>query len=259
MKLIDYIKPITSSECSWITSLTLSNIGCSRTDLIQLSQLINIGTLTIGPNVQVPDIGIDDSIIRSWARIAVESQAFRVFRVLSLRSQKEITSTIFTHLTQFPSLAIINFEDSNLGPQDKPLALLHGWTYGTSEDLGWRIIEGRATSTEWDFVMQVCFQLGGRLCTEARTKEDVRAIDDLPALHLALGSAPASAGVEKARNLSLQCFYRLKRDILQCKDSERASNKRILAEVQPHGPRKKLTVRASKQQNLEDLLSGFGG
>lgn len=33
----------------------------SRTDLAQISQLVNLGVLTIGRNLKTPDIGLDDS------------------------------------------------------------------------------------------------------------------------------------------------------------------------------------------------------
>ena len=259
MKLIDYVKHIISPSLSWITSLTLSNITCSRTDLIQISQIINIGTLSIGPNVQAPDIGIDDSIIRSWGRLAADSDAFSVLRVLSCRSQKEMTPRIFTYLNQFPSLHLFKVEDSNIGQQGKSLALQHGWKSTTSVDLSSLLVKGGTEGVAWDSAANACFRLRGQFCAEALTEHGVTEIDGLPILHLALGPVPAVLTVDKTGNWDLQCFYRTKREAFQRNDPLHNSNKRNLEEVQPKLPRKKLTMRASKQENLEDVLVGFGG
>ena len=46
MRLSDYIKPISSTNFDWISLLTISYITCSRTDLVKISQLPNLGVLT---------------------------------------------------------------------------------------------------------------------------------------------------------------------------------------------------------------------
>ena len=252
MKLTDYMKPIISPSINWITSLTLSNITCSRTDLIQISRIINIGTLSVGPNVQAEGVGIDDSIIRSWCRLAVDYDAFSVLRILSCRSQKEMTPRIFTYLNQFPSLDFFNVADSNLGLQGKPLALQHGWEAKTGMDLSNLLVKGASEGWVWDSATAAFFRRTGHSCTEVLTEDAVRRIDGLPVLELTLGPVPVPT-------VYLQCFYRSKREGYQRNDSLQESNKRNLDEVQPKMPRKKPTVRASKQQNLEDVLVGFGG
>ena len=120
-------------------------------------------------------------------------------------------------------------------------------------------MKGGTEGVGWDSVADACFRLGGQLCAEALAEDGVTEIDDLPVLHLALGSVPAVPTVDKTGNWSLQCFYRTKREAFQRNDSLHNSNKRNLEEVQPKLPRKKPTMRASKQQNLEDVLVGFGG
>ena len=259
MKLIDYMKPITSPSLNWITSLTLSNITCSRTDLIQISRIINIGTLCIGPNVQAPDIGIDDSIVRNWGRLAADSDAFTVLRVLSCRSQKEITPRIFTYLNHMPSLNLFRVEHSNLGPQGKPLALQHGWKSITGVELSSLHVKGGTEGMNWDPSADACFRPEEQFYAEALTEDGVTEIDELPVLHLALGPVPAVLTADKTRNQSWQCFYRTKREAFQRNDPLHNCNKRNLEEVQPKPARKKPTMRPSKQQNLEDVLTGFGG
>lgn len=258
MKLIDYMKPIISPSLNWITSLTLTNITCSRTDLIQISRIINIGTLSVGPNVQAEGVGIDDSIVRSWSRLAVDFDAFSVLRILSCHSQKEMTPRIFTYLDQFPSLDFFTVSDSNLGPQGKPLASKHGWEAKTGMGLNNLLLKGTSEGWGWDSATAACFRLFGHSCTKALTADAVRRIDGLPVLELALGPLPVSA-VDKTGAWDLQCFCRTKREGDQRNDPLRKSNKRSFEEVQPKLPRKKPTIRASKQQNLEDVLVGFSG
>ena len=246
------MKPIISPSLNWITSLTLSNIICSRTDLIQISRITNIGTLSIGPNVQAEGVGIDDSIVRSWSRLAVDSDAFNVLRILSCHSQKDMTPRIFIYLNQFPSLDFFNVSDSNFGPQGKPLALQHGWKVKTGVDLSNLLVKRTSEGWGWDSVTAACFRLQGHSCTEALTKDAVRRNHGLPVLELVLGPVPVPCA-------DLQCFCRTTREGYQHNDPLQKSNKRNLNEVQPKLPRKKPTVRASKQQNLEDVLVGFGG
>ena len=252
MKLTDYMKPIISPSLNWITSLTLSNIICSRTDLIQISRITNIGTLSVGPNVQAEGVDIDDSIIRSWGRLAVDSDAFSILRILSCHSQKEMTPRIFTYLNQFPSLDFFNVSDSNLGPQGKTLALQHCWQVKTGVDFSNLLVKGTSEGWGWDSATATCFRLQGHSCAEASTEDADRRIDGIPVLELALGPVPVPT-------VYLQCFCRTKREECQRSDPLQKSNKRNLYEVQPKIPRKKPTVRASKQQNLEDVLVGFGG
>lgn len=252
MKLADYMKPIISPSLTWITSLTLCNITCSRTDLIQISRIINIGTLSVGPNVQSEGVGIDDSIIRSWSRLAVDSDAFRVLRILSCHSQKEITPRIFTYLDQFPSLGFFNVSDSYLGAQGKLIALKHNWEAKTGVDLNNLLLKATSEGWGWDSATVACFRLKGHSSTEALTEDAVRRIDGIPVLELGLGAVPVPT-------VNLQCFCRTKREECQRNDPLQKSNNRNLEEIQPKLPRKKPTVRASKQQNLEDVLVGFGG
>ena len=92
---------------------------------------------------------------------------------------------------------------------------------------------------------------------ESLTDEGVRVIDDLPVLHLSIGDATRDALVDVVGGRILRCFYRTTKD--QGEKLVRVSNKRLFTEDQPKVPRKKPITRASKQQNMEDLLMGFGG
>lgn len=261
IRLGNYIKPISSPSLDWITFLNLSNITCSRIDLIQISQLANIGALTIGPDVQAEEIGLDDSIIRSWARIAATSKAFSMLRVLGFRSQKDITYRIFSHLAQFPALAIFNVEDCNLGSQNMSNAVCHGWKYRTGKELSDCLVKGGTTEAAWDSVTHASFQLGAQYNVEALTAEGVEAIDGLPRLQLSLGGLPRPAAVDASGNGSLRSFYRsMLATPRENATTASSPKKRPWSQSQASAGNKAIktpALRVSKQQNMEDLLMGF--
>ena len=263
MRLGDYIKSISSPLIQWITFLTLSHITCTRTDLIQLWQLPNIGVLTIGPSVLAEEIGIDDGIIRSWARIAATSDAFSMLRVLSYRSQKDLTPAVFSHLALLPALAILYFEDCSLGSKHKTDALCHGWKYRTGKILSDCLVSGGSAGAGWDSVMHASFHMGGSYSTPAMTAEGVDAIDGLPRLHLSLGGSPQDAAVDMTGDRSLKSFYRATPIPIQSSQTtESSSHKRPLSQGQWSAiekTHKRPSMRLSKQQNMETLLMGLGG
>lgn len=275
MKLGDYVSPLISPSFHWVTFLSLSNITCmyiseqlllyhmrsefsigSRTDLVQISQLTNLGVLTIGRNVTTTDIGLDDSIIRGWGRIATSSDAFSLLRVLNCRSQKNITAGVFAHLNQFPALSVFSVEDCNLGPKHKKEARSHGWSYKSGKDFSDRLVKGGLTDVGWDSIVYTSFQLGGAFSKRKVTAAGVEAIDAIPILHVSVGAAQADALVDVTGDRSLRVFYR------EQVDTVGFPNKRTLSQNTASSikkSRKKPTLRASKQQKMEDLLTGLGG
>jgi len=263
MRLGDYLKPISSPSLDWITFLTLSSITCSRSDLVHISQLPNIGVLTIGPEVLADEIGLDDGVIRGWARTAATSNAFSMLRVLSCRSQKDITHRVFSHLNQLPALAILNVEECNLGPHHKSDALSYGWQYRTGNVLGECLVREGTAGAGWDSLMHASFQLGGSYNTRKLTAEGVEAIDGLPRLHLSLGGAPQPAAVDVTGSRSLRSFFRESLAVpLDCGISEASLNKRPLSEEESsgyHTARKRPAMRVSKRQDMEAVLMGLGG
>ena len=259
MLFTSYIIPLISSSFHWITYLTLSSITCSRTDILQLSQLTNLGALTIGKDVKCPDIGLDDSIIRSWGRAATESNVFSMLRVLNCRLQKDITPRALNYLNDFPSLAIFTVEDSNIGPRDKRAALSLGWKYKTGNDLSGFLANEGATNSTWDSILRACFNGGGAYSVRRITAEGVEVINSLPTLHFLLGGAMPDAAVNVTGNQSMRLFHRIKAYIPAANNEvegmkrplERSSQQSSLA-------RKKPTIRSSKHQSLESILMGFG-
>ena len=221
--------------------------------MIKISLLTNLGVLTIGRNLTTPDIGLDDSIIRSWGRTASISDAFSLLRVLNCRSQKDITAGVFAHLNQFPALSLFNVDDCSLGSKDRQAGRNHGWNYKTEEDLSDWLVNGDTTSAGWDSIVHASFRLCGAFSERSLTAEGVQAIDAIPVLHLSVGAAPPDALLTGHR--SLRSFYR------ERLDTNRFPKKRSLSPNSAPSiemPRKKPALRISKQQDMEDLLTGFG-
>ncbi|KAF6219327.1 hypothetical protein HO133_005152 [Letharia lupina] len=255
MKLGDYVASLISPLYHWVTFLSLSNVTCSRTDLVQISQLTNLGVLTIGRKFTTPDIGLDDSIIRGWGRSASSTDAFRILRVLNCRSQKDITANVFAHLNQFPALSVFNVEDCNLGPKHRQAAQNHKWNYKTGKDLSEWLVKGGATSAGWDSIVHASFQLGGAFSKTTLTAEGVEAIDAIPVLHMSIGANQPDALVDVTGDQSLRSFYRERVDTFKF-PNKRPLSQNIAPSIKMSY--QKPTLRASKQQKLEDVLTGFG-
>ena len=150
---------------------------------------------------------------------------------------------------------MFNVEDCNLGPQHREAARNHGWSYKTGKDLSKWLVKGGTTSTGWDSIIHASFQFGGRFSEKILTAEGVEAIDAIPVLHVSIGAAQPDALVDVAGDRSLGSFHRERVDTI------RFPNKRPLSQKLASGVKKsckKPTLRASKQQKLEDVLSEFG-
>lgn len=254
----NYISPLISHSFHWITSLTLSHVACSRTNLVQLSRLVNLGVLTIGQGTICPEVGLDDSIIRAWSRAAVESDAFSMLRVLVCRSQKEITSRLFSYLASFPSLAFFNVEDCNIGSKDKKMASDAGWGYLVGKQLNEFLAKNGAQDYAWDSIVRSFFRGGGAYSIEQLSAEGVDAANALPVLHCSIGAAPLDAAIDVRGNQGIKSFQRIKNHT-----KTPMARTKILKRSGEELPqlsnlsRKKPAMRALKQQSMEHSLLEF--
>lgn len=115
--------------------------------------------------------------------------------------------------------------------------------------------------------MHACFKLGGAFGVETLTAEGVEAMDALPVLHLSLGAVPKDAVVDPAGKKSMRCFYRVNRPVVAvvaapCLEHAVGQKRPSSAQLVPalgDVSRKKMkpVLRASKQQDLGNLLLGF--
>ena len=109
------------------------------------------------------------------------------------------------------------------------------------------------TGAGWDSFVHASFRLGGGFSEKISTAEGVEVIDTVPALHLSLGATQPDAPVHVEGDRSMTSFYRKRVDNVQ-------PNKRPLRQTIAPGlqsSRKKPTIRTSKQQRMEDLLTKF--
>lgn len=137
-----------------------------------------------------------------------------------------------------------------------------------------------ATSTSWDDVSRASFRGCGPFSVKKITAEGVEAFDTLPVLHFSFGNKP-DAVVDGTRVQSLRAFYRVKEyiapapaptpapfmDLAASSLGKKEKKKRPLEEQRPGQeasstaitprPRKKPTIKASKQQSMNDMLMGF--
>ena len=257
MPVTEYIKPIRSVTYEWITFLALSHITCSRLDLVNISKLVNLGALTIGPSVETSDVGLDDRIIRTWGRAAAESEAFSMLRVLACRSQLDLTSQCFQHLSQFPSLALLTVENCSVRSLDKLVARNSGWRYSTGKDLGASLVNSGCANGSWDTIMRTLFYRCSNFGVAALTTEGVRAINSLPILHFSLGPVQGDPMVKQKGQLLLRFFERDKPEHREEVEPV-ITGKRMLAEPIHNRPIKRQGANASRKQNFEDSLIEFG-
>jgi hypothetical protein len=259
MALSLYVNPLSASEFQWITFLTLSNITCSRPDLINLSKLSNIGALTIGPGVEAPEFSIDDRLLRAWAHAAEESNSFSMLRVLMCRYQDQMSTAALEHLTRFPALAVFGVEACSIGSGQESAAQTLGWGYRAGAPLGRFLLEGGATESDWPSVLDACFSQGSRFCIEAATAEGVDAISSLPIVDFSVGAVPVGASVESMDEQNLQCFFRNeKREHIGGRIEDMVPGKRPLDERAGAESTSKKTPKLSKRYSYTKLIPEFG-
>ena len=198
-------------------------------------------------------------IIRGWGRSASSSDAFGLLRVLNCRSQKDITASVFAHLNQFPALALFNVEDCNLGSNDVQVARDHGWDYRAGKNIRDWLAVGDSTRANWDLIIHTSFKVGGAFSKKILTAEDVQTIDASPVLHMSVGATQSDALIDVRGKWSLRSFNRGDRKSV---DSIGFQKKRPLDRTFASAigmTCKKPTLRASKHQNMDDVLAEFGG
>lgn len=273
MSLEGYLKPITSPSGQWITFLNLMDVTLLRSDMISISQLTNIGALTIGHGVHVPNLGMDDSILRSWARAAKDLNAFSMLRVLACRRQRQLGALAFEYISNLPALTALVLEDCSLGPHSTHVADIYGWKYNTGRALSKSLKKMGCTSDSWDCVLKVLYTFGTGAPSEISTASPDEGTDPPLTLELSLGGEPEHATIVEAgmsgKN-SLYCFHR--RTATRLKDSEsselttnvkaqhllNAEKKRSRNHALDQRPKKRRVVKESRQTNVESAFAEFG-
>ena len=134
-RCLELISVQTTLESNWLTHLTLSGVECSRTDLLELTQIWNLGILIIFSDNGVSQYSsmdckgarVDDRIIRAWAFAVLEAGAFRKLHTLACIGQDRLGHQIFEHLTVFPVLTSFLVNRLSFKPLPKQTTLDENW------------------------------------------------------------------------------------------------------------------------------------
>ncbi|KAL8902228.1 MAG: hypothetical protein Q9192_000103 [Flavoplaca navasiana] len=260
--LLECIMHIVSPSFQFITFLTLSNISCSRRDLIQLSRLTNLGMLRI--TTGYPDstgVSLEDRIIRAWGRAAAESGAFTKLRILVSKYQTHLTSKVFAYLRDFPALDVVVLDGCWSWGGVAEEAEKHEWhTTAHSklrhDSLGYR-------SPAWKDIY--CRLLDNRNLSviEAMGEASENDENSVPILDVSMVSAvqPASLQLNRCQNLSDHTWYFRRKGrcahtgslpMLRPQRRSRAED----PDARSQAP-KKPAVRSSQHRNMKDSLADF--
>ena len=277
MPLDGYVRPITSPAFQYITFLHLAGVACSRAELIELSQLRNLGALTIGPGVctEVYNVALDDRILRSWSRAAAEDsgeKAFSRLKVLACRKQRALTPRAFHHLNDIRPIGYVILDNCGPGTSGKQEeAEVHESGFQPSEELEKAFLEDGKEPASWETLMRSLFlRCGNRGAKEPLAPSDQEdrgeSKNSLPLLSMSLGSEQKPmtwAGA--AGNDGLKCFERMKTGLRQVVQPGagthnfgpfQAEREYYKAGSQEFG--KKRAVKATKQRDIGNSFSDFG-
>lgn len=250
-----YITPLISTSFKWITFLTLSGITCSRTDFLQLTRLTNIGVLTIGKSVKCPDGDPDDSMIKSWSRAAAESNSFSKLRIINCCTQKNITQDCIPFLNFFPLLALFTYENYDVNGWDHKISSRAGWYLKT--EYHHRCLLRSTTNPAWQSEIDSNFRGGVWKDIPPKSVEEIEALRAIPVVHLSLGISKQDSADDPNQNPRIVILHRIKNAHPGAIDSAQIL-KRLSSVERRSGASKKPKMRASKQKNVEDMLTGFG-
>ncbi|KAL8757231.1 MAG: hypothetical protein Q9199_002378 [Rusavskia elegans] len=188
MGLIECIRHIDSPSFHFITFLSLSDFSCSRSDLIHLSRLTNLGMLTIIAR-DSSWVSLEDSIVRAWGRAASESGAFSRFRILVCRFQTYFTGRVFTYFQDFPALDMVLLDQCRVFKGLTDQATKHKWHAKEHSRLRRDAVELPA----WKDIYSGLFKKGALFDIEAIHKPFENDKDLEPILDVSLG--PKFAGL----------------------------------------------------------------
>ena len=257
MYLEDYVQPITAPSFEWITFLTLTDITCSRSELINMSQLTNLGALTVGPGLQAPDDGVDDSILRCWARASAESKAFSKLKVLACRSQGQLTTRTFEYVGDLKPLSSFILEQYSVGGSDRHHAGSFGWKRRSGNSVRALLAKYSCRTTSWDSIIKALYTHGG--CSDNVIETDNEADDSLPILDMSLGGDQKPAIVDVNGKLRLNCFSRSSTSTRSISSlTQPSGKKRSMQPMSGAEPSEKRQIKKSRQTQVENAFSEFG-
>lgn len=258
MNITECIKHIDSPSFHFITFLNLSDFSCSRSDLIHLSRLPNLGMLTI--STQDPSwVTLEDSIVRAWGRAASETGAFSRLRILVCRFQTYITAKSFVYLQDFPALDLVLLDQCRVSKGLTNQAAQQEWHAKEYS----RLRSDAVDLPAWKDIYSGLLKKGALLDIEAMHKPFENDEDSEPILDVSLGLTASSASRLLTLSSALSGNTWLFRRKGRCNHSSSLassfSQKRSLAGNSVASSRsfKRPALRTSRQRTMEDLLADF--
>ncbi|KAI9729610.1 MAG: hypothetical protein M1835_003617, partial [Candelina submexicana] len=206
----EYIRTITSHAFDWITYLSISSIAFTRTELIKVSKLVNLGALDILGSTELyrATSVIEDSIVRAWSAAAAEGGYFSKLRVLMLRKHRDITSRSLEYLNCFPSLTLYKVSECSISFTDNKKAESFGWTCESGKKLLDALSRDKGMARSWDTPIHACFRKARDLgCGESEIAEAGR-LNSLPVLDFRVGPTAGEDLSMSLQHHAVLCFQR---------------------------------------------------
>ncbi|KAL8675413.1 MAG: hypothetical protein Q9168_000244 [Polycauliona sp. 1 TL-2023] len=258
--LTECINHIVSPPFHFITFLSLSDLSCSRTELIQLSRLTNLGMLKIAAQ-DSSYVSLEDSIIRAWGRAACEAGAFSRFRILVCKSQINITGRIFAYFRDFPALDMVLLDRCSVSPAFLGQSRKHDWHAEEHSKLGHD--PDALVLPAWKDLYSDSWKKRALFDKEA-LHESFEPNEGLqPILSVSLGSTVnVTSGMYSLSPALPDNIWLFRRDGLRHGNGSlvgRCPQKRLLAEDSEASSRlsKRPALRSSRQRTMKDMLADF--
>ncbi|KAI9676910.1 MAG: hypothetical protein M1817_006749 [Caeruleum heppii] len=261
LPLDHYTAPIISRDFLWITYLDITMDTFSRRDLMPLTKLCNLGTLSVTSTFKENPNPTGDGLVRAWSRAAAgPERALPRLRFLMMRDFEDLTPRAFSYLSSFPSLAFLDATGSAINRRDGRTAEAAGWSFAIDDDLCAVVVASLSSLGGRNKLAQVCYGRAGELLTLSDSNRSTE-IRDTPVLDFTI--APSHHfGRMSDPNRSVRDLALVQRLSFQPRISdsvECATRDRSLDSPASDRPKKKQRViRASKRRQFDDLFSGFG-
>ena len=242
----------------------------TRLDLLNLPDIANLGTLTIGPGVTVfssattEQLGIDDAVIRAWTRNQEQYGSLSCLRALCLKEQESLTLDALRWATHLPNLASFTMEGDlgafdELEPEDIQSL---GWKFVDEDSLD----EPNDTSAPWWTADARAFTSSSVLHALHKGIEQAQKLSELPMLHLQLSGPGMGSSARHASRFDTNKLY-LYREAKSTHGSQFSTISNLAGDNEPgSGGRKRSAgglpasrqVKARRVQESTNSLAAFG-
>ncbi|KAI9723668.1 MAG: hypothetical protein M1812_000968 [Candelaria pacifica] len=259
--LEQYMKTVTSQEIDWITYLSISNVAFTRTELIKLSKLVNLGALDILGSTGLcrATSSVEDSVVRAWSTVAAEGGAFSKLRVLILRNHRDITPRSLEYLNCFPSLTLYKVSGCSISFLDDEEVKSSGWSCSSGKELLEALSRDKGMAHSWDTPIHACFRRAGNLKSGVSEVAEAERINSLPVLNFRIGPTAGEDLFTSLSHHAILCFQRQQPQIEEAPLDGGLKRKEQESETALSQAPKKRKMKVSKHQKFEELLKGFGG